>query len=251
MSHLGAIISALLDGELSPAEAAEADAHLLACPSCRAELRATRQARDLLRQLPTMEWTPAFFVRRSHRPAFALAAVAAVALVGVVAWPASRSTAPPLARVVQAGTLSALTAGSVATVPPAAVGAPFRAPDALPGGYRRVGMYRQDGDLHALYRSGGSSLVVFEQPAHLDRKAMPPGGELVSLGSWMGVAYAWPGGHAVTWQRDGTVYTVVGDGPTDDVITAAGSLPAPRPLSLRQRVRRACRGMVEAFSGLL
>jgi hypothetical protein len=177
--------------------------------------------------------------------------VAAVALVGVVAWPPTRSAAPPLNRVVQAQTVSALTADSVATLAPSAVNAPFQVPASLPGGYQRVAMSRQGGDLSAVYAHDGFSLVVYEQPAHLDRHALPPGGQLVPVNGWMGVSYAWPGGRAVTWQRSGTTYTVVGDGPADDVIAAAGALKGPRSLSAVQRMRRTCRGVVEALSGLL
>jgi hypothetical protein len=79
---------------------------------------------------------------------------------------------------------------------------------------------------------------------------MPPGGQLVALGAWTGVAYGWAGGRAVTWQRGGSVFTVAGDGPDADVMAAAGSLPGPRSMSMGQRVRRVCRGVVEAFSGL-
>jgi anti-sigma factor RsiW len=250
VSHLGPVLSALLDGELTPTESAEADAHLLSCPDCQAELVATRRARDLVRQLPLLDWVHPIAARRSRLPVAALAAVAAVALVGVVAWPPTHSATSPLTRFVNARTVAAVTAGSVATIPPAAVNPPFQAPDSLPGGYRRVGMYRQHGDLGAQYSNGTSSLVVFEQSAQMDRDALPPGGQLVSLKGWVGVSYAWDGGQAVTWQRGGTTYTVVGDGPPSDVVAAAGSVPGPRSLSTMQRARRACRGVVEALSGL-
>jgi anti-sigma factor RsiW len=250
MSHLGALISALLDGELTPVEGAEADAHLLSCPECRAELAATRRARQLLRELPMLDWVHPVATRRSRRPVAALAAVAAVAIVGVVAWPPAHSATPPLTQFVNARTVSAVTAGSVATIPPAAVNPPFQAPASLPGGYQRVGMYRQHGDLGAMYSNGTASLVVFEQSAHLDRDAMPPGGQLVSLKGWVGVSYAWDGGQSVTWERGGTTYTVMGDGPAADVVAVAGSMPGPRSLSTMQRARRACRGVVEALSGL-
>jgi len=249
VSHLGPLISALLDGELTPAEQAEADAHLLTCAACRAEVAVTRSMRDLVRQLPRLEWEPSFG-RRDRRPLFAFAAVAAVALVGVVAWPPARSAAPPVKRLVAARTVAAFTPSPAATVPMAAVSAPFHAPDALAGGYHRVGQYRQGTDMGVLYSDGNHTMVLFEQAAHLDSHAMPPGGQLVALGAWTGVAYGWAGGRAVTWQRGGTVFTVAGDGPDADVMTAAGSMPGPRSLSTGQRVRRVCRGVVEAFSGL-
>jgi len=251
VNHLGPLISALLDGELSPAEVAEADAHLLTCDRCRAELDDTKNIRDLVRELPSLEWQPVLATRRDRRPALALAAVAAIALVGVAAWPPTRSTAPPVNRLVAARTIAAFTPSPVVTVPAAAVSAPFHAPSSMPGGYQRMGQYRQGSDMGVLYSDGNHAMVVLEQPAHLDKAAMPAGGKLVSLGgAWVGVAYGWSGGRAVTWQRGGTVFTVAGDGPEADVMAAAGAMPAPKSMSMGQRVRRACRGMVEAFSGL-
>lgn len=251
MSHLGPLISALLDGELTPAEQAEADAHLLTCAACRHELVVTRSMRDLVRQLPRLEWEPiAVATRRDPRRVLALAAAAAVAMVGVVAWPPARTAAPPVQRLVAARTVAAFAPSPVATVPMAAVSAPFHAPDSLAGGYHRVGQYRQGADMGVLYSDGNHRMVLFEQAAHLDGHAMPPGGQLVALGAWTGVVYGWAGGRAVTWQRGGTVFTVAGDGAEADVMAAAGSMPGPRSLSMDQRVRRVCRGMVEAFSGL-
>jgi predicted anti-sigma-YlaC factor YlaD len=189
MSHLGALISALLDGELTPAEQAEADAHLLTCAACRAEVADTRSMRDLVRQLPRLEWEPSRLARRDRRPVLGLAAVAAVALVGVVAWPPARTAVPPVRRLVAARTVAAFTPSPVATVPMAAVSAPFHAPDALAGGYHRMGQYRQGTDIGVLYSDGNHAMVLFEQAAHLDSHAMPPGGQLVALGAWTGVAY--------------------------------------------------------------
>lgn len=46
------LLSAALDGALSPAEQAELDAHLATCATCPAELSALRQVRTLLRAMP-------------------------------------------------------------------------------------------------------------------------------------------------------------------------------------------------------
>jgi hypothetical protein len=68
MSHLGPALSALLDGELSPAEGAQAQAHLSDCTACRAELDRTRAVRAALRALPPVE-PPAGFVTAIADPA--------------------------------------------------------------------------------------------------------------------------------------------------------------------------------------
>jgi anti-sigma factor RsiW len=51
MSHLGDLLSALVDGELGGAELDRASAHLAACPACRAEAAALRELKLELRAL--------------------------------------------------------------------------------------------------------------------------------------------------------------------------------------------------------
>jgi anti-sigma factor RsiW len=50
--HLGARLSALIDGELSPAERDRAHAHLAACAACRAEANTLRELKKTMRGLP-------------------------------------------------------------------------------------------------------------------------------------------------------------------------------------------------------
>jgi len=52
VSHLGRNLSALVDGELSPAERDRAHAHLAACEQCRAEANALRELKKRMRGLP-------------------------------------------------------------------------------------------------------------------------------------------------------------------------------------------------------
>jgi len=51
MSHLGDLLSALVDGELSGAELDRANAHLAACGACRVEAHALRRLKHDLRSL--------------------------------------------------------------------------------------------------------------------------------------------------------------------------------------------------------
>ena len=51
MSHLGDLLSALVDGELSGTELDRASAHLAGCGSCRAELNSLRRLKHELRGL--------------------------------------------------------------------------------------------------------------------------------------------------------------------------------------------------------
>ena len=54
-AHLGDALSALVDGELAPAQEAAAQAHLAGCPSCAHELLAVTQARSWVRALPPVD----------------------------------------------------------------------------------------------------------------------------------------------------------------------------------------------------
>lgn len=51
MSHLGELLSALVDGELSGAELDRANAHVAACGACRVEANALRRLKHQLRSL--------------------------------------------------------------------------------------------------------------------------------------------------------------------------------------------------------
>jgi len=53
--HPGDLLSAWLDGELTPAEAGAVAAHLGGCPACAAERDEVEGARTVLRALPTLE----------------------------------------------------------------------------------------------------------------------------------------------------------------------------------------------------
>ena len=51
MSHLGDLLSALVDGELNGAELDRANAHVAACGACRVEANALRRLKHELRSL--------------------------------------------------------------------------------------------------------------------------------------------------------------------------------------------------------
>lgn len=113
--HLGDVVSALVDGELDPDEAAGAERHLRSCPACAAEVRSTEAVRALVRSLPAVEppvplvpLVPVIPARQKARPSVARlpawAAAAAAAVLAFLVLPAAspeRPVAPPLASLVQ------------------------------------------------------------------------------------------------------------------------------------------------------
>jgi len=61
--HLGELLSAHLDGELTADETAELEAHLAECGDCRAELEATSAVRSALRGAPAVDPPFGFYER--------------------------------------------------------------------------------------------------------------------------------------------------------------------------------------------
>ena len=125
------------------------------------------------------------------------------------------------------------------------ISAPFTAPDRLADGYQRIGVYREDGVVQVLYSDGLYDLSVFEQRGRLDRGDVPASGRRIGIGQRRGWAYTWAGGHVLLWSAGRTVFTMVGDAPLDQLVQAAGSLPAGgTSLSLGDRLRRVARALV-------
>lgn len=134
-------------------------------------------------------------------------------------------------------------------VRPESVPSLVRVAEALAAGYQHVAAYRQGSLVQLVYSDGLHALSVFAQPGRLARGSLPDGGRPVQLGRWAGVAYGWPGGEAVTWQAHGLVYTVVGDGPVEEVLAAAASVPEPPSPSVGSRVRQRSRAIVDLLTG--
>src|SRR5262245_61348060 len=91
-----------LDRRLSPERAAEADAHLQSCSSCRGETDAHRRTWDLVHRIEAIEPSPGFGAavrrraRRPRLPAIFASCAAAAALMVAVLLMRGTSAAPPL-----------------------------------------------------------------------------------------------------------------------------------------------------------
>lgn len=131
--HLGDLLSALVDGELSPAQERAARSHLESCPGCRRELEEVTSARHLVRSLPDVA-VPFGFERRLLRAgryrraglaALAATAAASIALLGV-ASPREEPVSPQVPRLVDAHVSTASVNGDlVGNLAPAAVPVTF------------------------------------------------------------------------------------------------------------------------------
>lgn len=157
-----------------------------------------------------------------------------------------------VARRVRIESLSLLPPDDVAVpATPAAVGLPsrYRAPASLASGYERLAAYRRGAVAQAVYGDGLHSLSVFMQPGRLDLRSLPAGVMWVALGRRTGAVHTWPGGVTVTWDVAGVVYTVVGDGPVDDVVAASAAVPPPKAPSWAGEVRRRAKAVAETLLG--
>lgn len=127
--------------------------------------------------------------------------------------------------------------------------AAYRGPEALAGGFRRVGAYRHERLVQVLYTDGLHGMSLFSQPGTLSGGTLPPGGEAVRVGSTSGLRYTWSGGEVVTWQTGHLVHTLVGDATPGDLLAAARSLPRASRPSWVARLRGTSRLVAELVSG--
>lgn len=129
-AHPGDLLSALVDGELTPREEEGVRAHLEGCAECRRELQLISEVRGFVRDLPPVDPPFGLFermLRPRHRwaragvAALAAGAVASVAMVGVVA-PHEPRVSPHVAQLVNVHTASASTSGDpISEMTPVAV----------------------------------------------------------------------------------------------------------------------------------
>lgn len=283
--HAGDALSALLDGQLSAAEAAAVRAHVATCAVCEGELDDVRAARRLVRSLPAQEPPPGFLASLLHdddivvplRPRrTVLAAVSGSVAAGLVLLVLSAasvtlsSVEPEVAASVErhASTVGALEAEgqiaragerfvSPASVPPTTsavrssddLPAPYHAPETV-AGYRLVEAYEMADGVHLLYRRGPYALSILETPGELDWGALPEDGTRLRVG--VHDAWRWDGGGAdgrlYVVDGDGMVVVLIGDEPGDAVLEVAAALPEARSLSMGSRVQRSVAKALELFS---
>jgi hypothetical protein len=139
-------LSAYLDGEVSPAERAELDAHMRDCEPCQRELAALRQTRALLRTLPTpalprdfsLPEQPVVAARSRAAPAWARPAQAIGTIAAMIGLAFLIATALPNLPHGMAGSATSASGGSAAynaTLPGTAPAATTASPvTATPGG---------------------------------------------------------------------------------------------------------------------
>jgi len=130
-----------------------------------------------------------------------------------------------------------------------AVPASERQPSRLAAGYERLGAYRQGGVVQLVYSDGLYDLSLFQQQGGLDTGDLPAQRRTTRLDGRPAWAFSWPGGEGIVWTAGRTVYTLVGDVPADELTEVAASVSVHPSTSVMHRLRQACRGLVESFTG--
>lgn len=255
MAHLGADVAAYVDGQLSDPAMRDASVHLESCDTCD---RAVRQQRLLKSRMSTVA-TPG-------PPAALLASLAGMALEPPAreSWWARLGRAVPLRAgvVLVSASMAVIATAYVIGGPRERIGdevapaydryaAEFYGPTTTVNAANVItdaGMVQLDssgwpchatlaGDLHRVsaeltgddvvslsYAGGGSTLNLYEQNGTLDPDALD-GFESERLGgSQVWVREGVP--TVVTWDADGTVFTIVSDAGRDRIARAVADLPS-------------------------
>lgn len=255
--HLEWRISALIDDELSPAEAMAARTHLADCSVCQDEFAEVISARDLIRDLGEVD-PPTGFIDgliardRRRRRSRQLGIIGLLTLAGawvlllvVGAGLALPSVEPPLGEFVRehVQVTPETELGDVSLKPP------FLAPETV-AGLELTSVTQGDNDgVHLVYRSAdGTSVSVFEQEGLLDWDALPEGGSEARLAGRRSWLAADAGDMSVVVVPGETfVYTIIGPSEGDTTVAVAEALPDPPAFSLGARVRRGFRSVIERF----
>jgi negative regulator of sigma E activity len=124
-----------------------------------------------------------------------------------------------------------------------------RAPTRLASGYQRLGVYRVPDATQSVYGDGLYDLSLFQQQGRVESVDLPSARRAVRVDGRQAWQFSWAGGEGVVWSAGTTVYTLVGDVPPDELLLVANSVPVHSSTSIGHRLRQACRGLVQGFTG--
>jgi hypothetical protein len=256
--HLGEMLSAHLDGELTEEEVAYVEAHLESCADCRAELDATSSVRTAVREAPAVDPPFGFYertLRTGARPAGgahrwrAAAAVVGVAaawivVLGLISDPRGAREAPPVDDVRAAlSTPAGPAAGS-------ASGTELALPDQINGLKRGRAFKTKGGGTVVVFGDSPHSWIgVQTTPGKVDWSKLTGGLRSPVDGipgePWRTIA---PGAMpAIVYESNGVGVTVAG--PVDEATLeeVARQLPTPSDPSLRDRLVEGLRSVYDGW----
>jgi|GEM_PF-3580931 len=260
------LLSAHLDGELSPFDEARVLALIQADPEVGAELRSLAEVRAGLRSLPEVDVPADFFAsllaggparaadpapsptvvvsldaRRRHRTRWAAAgAVVAVAAALLLFLPSFGGTddpavVPPVAEfaarhgsaVADLASIAGSTGGFEQLADDDLDGLGAVAPAEVAGQWQRaIGFRHESGAMHLMYAHDDEMVSVFEQVGDVDWSQLPAGGQRVTLGDAEAWSMVTEAGEVMVVDRNGTTFTFVSAAPRDDMLQVVQGMPA-------------------------
>ncbi len=263
--HLDDLLSAHVDGELTPQEQAVVNAHVGVCAACRAELTATERAKRWLTGLPEVQPPFGFYERmlldgsgpRSKQGrwsvrvgAVSLAATASIwfGVIGLAGVNGSRPGGmPPLSSFVNLHLHASTPKQEKAAAPAIEQEAVRRGlPSELSGGFHLYRLAEQGEETWALYTDYRQVISVFVEPAVIDPAELPGGSSLQRFDDQVVWLVPTEAGQAVMAQRGDNVVVVMGElvGGTS---VAEEVHPPTIGDSILDHVDAAGRGLFEAF----
>jgi hypothetical protein len=256
--HLGDDLSALLDGELSAEQEAAARAHLDGCASCRDELAAVEDARQMLRALPFVDPPAGFldgFIGRRHRRrrvAVAAAGFASVATLLTIVAAGPMDDVPDLAPQPEDLAAAHLEPGANQPMDNDDMDDDIPVVTRL-ARFERTDMF-DDGDMtHVVLSAPGAELSVFEGYGELEWDTPPGGGHRMEVEVGDGSAEAWmcdvegTDASVLVVEAGDLVYALVSDLPMETLVEAAADLPEAGDPALVERARTVVVRMSASF----
>lgn len=243
MNHPDELLSAFLDGEISPEDRDRVSQHLSGCGRCRSELDQLAAVRSAVRGLPWWEMPdlelPPHRRLRFSRSLVGAAMLALAVLVGAVGMAAMPSEEP-----VNASELSVLlgsysAAGTrVASFVPVTIPTKGEHSSPLPDeliGYPRLD-YRgwDDGGTIAFYGKQGASFAVLTSSRPLDTSDL--GADTVEIGGHTYLRAQGNGLVMYVWEADEMWLAVLGSLDREDARAMLAELPPPAAPGLLARV---------------
>jgi anti-sigma factor RsiW len=262
--HPEELLSAYLDGEVTPDERAYVEEHLTTCPSCRAEFDEERDVRAAVRELPPVDPPFGFFERilrdgpadpaqpKKRRFKFGMANLVATAaawilVLGVANLNSHGGPVNPAANEYVAAHASVLP-GFGATSSGSNDAARYDVPDRLAGTYRLAGEVNTRGYPQLIYSDGQRTLSVFVRPGQLDENALPDGAKPVLVNGSKAWSVPSNGMEVIFLQRPGVVVVIVGPGQDQAASDMASTAPrADGDDSILDHLRGAGEGLLETF----
>ena len=262
--HLGELLSAHLDGELSAEESSRVEQHLAGCPACATELEATRTVRSRLRDAPAVDPPFGFLervtlpsgqarARRRHWQAAAWVvgvAAAWVLVLGIAVAPQRSTVVPPVdetrAALAKPGLISTLhrPEGSVTRFPKTVLDRPLLSVFGV-----SQGKLNGDAAIYGNEDDPDSVLQVSILPATPEWSELK-GGLRQPVAGVPGTPWESTDANptkALVFSADGTTVMIVGQVSQSDLEAAAVAFGRPGGDSFVDRLRSGAWSVVEAF----